>query len=287
MRSLLALSIACLAVLPFPAAAQSGAPAPAPAPVEIMILGTYHMSNPGLDLVNMRADDVTTPQRQQELAAVADAIAAWRPTRIFVEFQRPAPFTVKQYHDFTPDRLRTDPDEITQIGYRLAHMLGHREVYAFDERPADGEPDYFQFDRLQAWAEAHGQVQAITDGLGFFQNMVAEDGRAQAGHNIAELLLRQNDPARDRMGQSRGHYAYLAFGDADAQVGSEFNSYWYMRNAKMFAKIALVAQPGDRVLVLVGSGHRFWLTHFAELTPGFQPVDPRPFLTRAAAATRR
>jgi hypothetical protein len=58
-----------------------------------------------------------------------------------------------------------------------------------------------------------------------------------------------------------------------------------MRNAKMFAKIALIAEPGDRLLVLVGSGHRYWLTHFAENSPGFTSIDPRPWLQRAAGAS--
>jgi hypothetical protein len=40
-------------------------------PVEVMVLGTYHFGNPGLDLNNMKADSVLTPARQRELAAVA------------------------------------------------------------------------------------------------------------------------------------------------------------------------------------------------------------------------
>ena len=54
-----------------------------------------------------------------------------------------------------------------------------------------------------------------------------------------------------------------------------------MRNAKMFAKIGLIAKPGERVLVLVGSGHKYWLDHFAATTPGFTSVDPRAYLKKA------
>ncbi|HUR98670.1 MAG TPA: hypothetical protein VMZ26_11450, partial [Pyrinomonadaceae bacterium] len=35
---------------------------------EILILGTYHMANPGQDIFNMQADDVTSAKRQQEMA---------------------------------------------------------------------------------------------------------------------------------------------------------------------------------------------------------------------------
>jgi hypothetical protein len=35
---------------------------------EILVLGTYHMANPGHDIHNMQADDVLSPKRQQEIA---------------------------------------------------------------------------------------------------------------------------------------------------------------------------------------------------------------------------
>jgi hypothetical protein len=279
MRRALIGAVACLAAIAGPAAAQEAAPL-----VEVMILGTYHMGNPGNDLANMEADDVTRPRRQAEIAAVAEALATWRPTRVLVERQRPAPFTDDLYPAFRLEDLATDRNEVVQIGFRLARMLGHEEVYGFDEQPGEGEPEYFQFDRIHSWASAHGRGALVDETMGFFRSMVEEEGRAQADLSIAEMLMVHNDPERDRLGQSRGYYAFLALGDADDQVGAEFNSYWYMRNAKMFAKVALIAEPGDRVLVLVGSGHRYWLTHFAQIAPGFVSVDPLPLLERAAAA---
>ena len=57
---------------------------------------------------------------------------------------------------------------------------------------------------------------------------------------------------------------------------------WYLRNAKIFAKLMTVARPGDRVLIVYGSGHNYWLRHFASTTPGYRNVDPTPYLTRAA-----
>jgi hypothetical protein len=45
-----------------------------------------------------------------------------------------------------------------------------------------------------------------------------------------------------------------------------------------------VAKPGDRVLVVYGSGHNYWLRHFAMTAAGYRNVDPTPYLERAAAA---
>lgn len=253
------------------------------APVELMVLGTYHMGNPGQDQVNARADDVTRPERQRQLQAITDAIARWQPTKVLIEVQAPAPFTIARFHRFTPAELSTNPNEIWQLGFRLARQLGHPDVYGFDEQPGDGEPSYYQYDRIAAFAAANGRQQAMDEARDFFQRGATAFEQAQATRSVAELLLRYNDPDYNRQDNNRGYYYALPFGDADNQAGAEFNAFWYLRNAKMFAKIALIAQPGDRVLVLVGSGHRYWLTHFAENVPGYRSIDPRPYLQEAAA----
>lgn len=261
--------------------------APEEEPVHVMVLGTWHMDNPGRDLANMKADDVTQPQRQAELAAVAGAIARWKPTKILVEAQRPAPFTMEQYRAFTPAMLLTEHNEIYQIGFRIAKMLGHADVYGFDEQPSDGEPDYFPFGKVDAYARVNGKGPYLDDLLAYYRGRAAEEEAMQAQLSIAQLLLRHNNPSADRADHGRGYYSILAIGDAENQPGAELNAFWYMRNAKMFAKIGLMAEPGDRLLVLVGSGHNYWLRHFANETPGFVNVDPVPYLQAAAEAPAR
>jgi hypothetical protein len=51
----------------------------------ILILGTYHMANPGRDVHNMQAHDVLSATRQQEIADLIDVLKRFRPTRIAVE----------------------------------------------------------------------------------------------------------------------------------------------------------------------------------------------------------
>jgi Family of unknown function (DUF5694) len=59
------------------------------------------------------------------------------------------------------------------------------------------------------------------------------------------------------------HSILLALGNQKKQPGADLNAAWYHRNAKIFAKLTQIARPGDRVLVVFGSGHAFWLRHFA------------------------
>jgi len=247
----------------------------------IMVLGTYHFSNAGLDKANVKADDVTAPARQAELERLTTALAAWKPDKVLVEWQYPQPFTVPEYRAFKPEDLKTKTNEVIQIGFRLARKLGHAEVYGFDEQPGPGEPDYFPFGPVEAFATAHGQKAELDAVFDYFKQQADAQTKAQQTQSIPELLLTINDPTRNTAEHAKGYYGMLRFGDGEDQPGAVLNAMWYMRNAKMFAKIGLIAKPGERVLVLVGSGHKYWLEHFAATTPGFAQVDPRPYLKKA------
>jgi hypothetical protein len=274
MRGILLTLFATLAMSPAARAEE------APRPIEVMVLGSYHMDNPGLDIAKVTVDDVTTPQRQRELAALADALAAWKPTKVLVEAQRPAPFALESYPRFSPEMLKTDRNEIVQIGFRLAHQLHLPAVYGFDEQPTGDEPDYFPFDKVMSWAEAHGRKADVEAMIAFYQSRAEALVAKQKELSIAQALMLYNEPAAMAEDHRRGYLGLLSFGDGEHQPGADLNAMWYLRNLKMFAKIGLIAQPGDRVLVLVGAGHGYWLKQLASETPGFVNVDPVPVLAK-------
>ncbi len=133
------------------------AQSPTPAPIQVMILGTYHFGNPGLDLHNMKSESVLTPGRQKELDDIATRLAKFNPTKIAVEARSDRPdLSTQKFADFTPQKLTTDPDERAQIAFRLALRLGHKNVYGIDEQ--SDTIDYFPFDKVEAYAKAHGQA---------------------------------------------------------------------------------------------------------------------------------
>jgi hypothetical protein len=178
---------------------------------------------------------------------------------------------------FSPADLGKNRDERVQIAYRLAKRLGLKTVFAIDEQPSAGEPDYFPFDKVAGWAQAHGDKARVEAFIASGQSVVARIEELQRTRTIAGVLLEMNRP--ERMDTEQGlYYAALGIGDTEQQPGAELNAYWYMRNAKIFAKLITVARPGDRVLVIFGSGHNYWLRHFAKTTPGYENVDPTTYL---------
>ena len=256
-------------------------PALAAPPVEVMVLGTYHFANPGRDLNNIKVDSVLTPSRQAELARVAKAIASFRPTHVMVEMQSEAPdLAVAEFARFDDVMLAKDANEIVQIGYRIARDAGLATVNGIDEQPKPGEPDYFPFDKVQEAAAKFGQAAALEATNVPVAEAVKAFDAAQATHSVGELLTQMNTPGTPFTDMS-SYYGMLAIGDHDNQAGADLNAAWYLRNAKIFGKLMSIVKPGDRVLVVYGAGHGYWLRHFASETPGFRYVDPRPYLARA------
>ena len=62
----------------------------ASAPVQVMIVGSFHMDNPGHDVYNLKVDDMLAPRRQTEIEALARSLARFKPDRVAVEWNAEA-----------------------------------------------------------------------------------------------------------------------------------------------------------------------------------------------------
>ena len=260
---------------------QAHAAPGADAPIPVMVLGTYHMGNPGRDLHNARIDPVTTPAKQRELADLARRLARFRPTVVAVEQDSDAPDLADPgYAKFTPADLATKSNEVVQIGYRVAALTGAR-VVAIDVQEGPGEPSYFPFEPVADWAKAHPAVQTRLDAMQaeveYFTKQVERD---QASRSVTQILAAMNGPgALDQRAMHRHFYnGVIGFGDRERQPGAELAGRWFTRNAKIFAKLMQVTRPGDRVLVVYGAGHKEWLSRLASDTPGFRLEEASGYL---------
>ena len=78
-----------------------------------------------------------------------------------------------------------------------------------------------------------------------------------------------------------GWYMVMATVGRDTTYkGAEEVAKWYTRNLYIFANIARVAQPGERVLVIMGSGHGTLLRQFVDESPELDLVSAEPLLAR-------
>lgn len=253
----------------------AGAAAGAQAPVQVMVLGTYHFGNPGLDLSNAQADDVLAPRRQAELEAVADALAGFAPTRIAVEMKADAEprLAVPAYREHLAGRRAGQRNEIDQIAFRLARRLGHADVFGID---AAGS---FPFEPLQKWAEANGRGTELKASIAAVGARTHELEALQRERSIGQLLRWLNEPPRIEA-DHQWYVQALRLGQGAAQPGAELLAAWTARNLQICARLVQLAQPGDRILVVYGSGHSALLRRCVSDMPGWQLVEPGTRLPR-------
>lgn len=279
LRTLAALAALCLTVAP---GAVAQAQTSAPEPIRVMILGTYHMDNPGRDMHNARIDPMTTPEKQVELAAAIDALAQFEPTAIAIESVAPDPSTMLDagWPSFRPENLLVNSNERVQLGYRLAARVGIDRVYAIDEIDRAGQPTYFPIDPVIGWAQANGKMPEFLEGSAQVQAWIGEMEAQQSVRTVEQLLAEINAPDHPMVAQGQTfYYKLLPFGAGDDQPGAELNARWYARNVHIFARLVQVARPGDRIVVIYGAGHAYWLRQMVEMTPGFELVEPTDYLS--------
>lgn len=255
-RSVLIFALAMGSAIP--AIAQQAAAEklePPAARAQVLVLGVYHMSNPGHDIFNMKADDVLAPKRQAEIAQLIEVLKRFHPTKIAVERNAGDERIPKGYADYLAGKHELTSNEIEQIGFRLAKELGHKTVYPAD---ADGE---FPWPRVVSYAKASGrskELDAIMEEIG---GMVRAQNAYLASHTVLETLLYMN--ADDKVAQDVGFYYREAhLGEPWDWAGADLVSDWFRRNMRIYSNVVqLVDSRNERVLVIFGAGHLGWLQH--------------------------
>lgn len=222
----------------------------------VMILGTYHMGNPGLDLNNVKADDVRAPKRQKEIADFIALVKKFKPTRIAVEQTPNDAQYLKHYQEYLDGKYELAANEIDQIGFRLAKEMNHKQLYPIDWK------GNFDFDKVLASAKTNNQ-QAITDALlASGKTMTAKFDERLKTATITETLREMNDE-KTLAAMQHPYLTFVRVGAGTDFAGANLTGDWYERNLKIYANITRLADaPTERILVIVGAGHAKLLQQF-------------------------
>lgn len=242
-----------------------------PAEIDVMIVGNFHMSNPGKDLLNAKVDDVLSPERQAQIKSVNAALAKFRPTKIAAEW--PAKLASEIYTKYRAGTLKPQRNEVVQLGFRLADTMNLKTVYGID---VAGD---FPYEPVEAYAKAHGQDDILTNAHATIAKSVAAQDRIMATGTVAAALRFLNDPAE--IANDNAFYRdMLKIGGGSEQPGADLLSAWYRRNFLICANLVQMAKPGDRVVVFYGAGHAFLLRQCVKETPGFKLIEPNAYLPK-------
>ena len=233
----------------------TGAPAavePA-ARAEVLVLGVYHMANPGRDVFNMKADDVLAPKRQAEMAELVGVLKRFRPTKVAVEADVWNEDVAKRYANYVTGRHELSRNETEQVGFRLAKEMGHATVYPVD---VDGDFPYLRLVNYAKGAGRSPELEAVHAEVGA---MVKAQDEFLASHTVLETLLYMN--AEEKVAGDVGFYYRQAHvGEPGDWAGADLVADWFRRNVRIYANVAgLASSPNERILAIFGAGHLGWL----------------------------
>jgi len=260
-----------LAALLAAAAPVAAAPAAQPAkPVQVMVVGVFHFSNPGQDIGNVQVPDVTTPERQAEIARIVAGLNRFHPTAVAAEWD--AATVDERWAKYQAGSLPPSKNEVVQLGFRLGKLAGAR-VFGAD---MDGD---FPFGPVIDWTKAHGMEGFEAQAMAEIQAEVGATSERLAHGTLGAELWRMNQPAEIER-STRFYTDALRIGAGNEQPGADLNGAWATRNYRICARIIQESKPGDRVVVFFGAGHAYLLRRCFSETPGFVLVEPGRYLPR-------
>jgi hypothetical protein len=239
-------------------------------PVSVMVLGMFHWSNPNRDLHNVQVDDVLAPKRQAEIAAIAQGLSRFNPTKVAVEWHDAD--ASARYAQFLNGALPQSRNEVVQLGFRLA-KANNASLHGID---VDGD---FPYDAVADYAKTHGQQNVLAEADGLIVRQVKKEQSLIDSGTMSDLLRWLNDPANED-GENAFNRALMKVGGGNEQPGAELFAAWAKRNALICANLLQLAKPGDRIVAIFGSGHQTFLRQCVRETPGFRLVEANNYLPR-------
>ena len=102
----------------------------------IMILGSEHFENAGMNTFNYRMDDVLSSKRQLEIEQLVTQIKPFRPIKIALELDPSRDTELNaRYQAYLKGMDELGRGEGDQIGFRLAKHMEHPKLYGVDYWP--------------------------------------------------------------------------------------------------------------------------------------------------------
>lgn len=233
---------------------------------KVLVLGSYHMENPGLDAFNLQADDVTMPKRQKKIEEFVTLLASFKPTKICLEARIESQQKLNEnYQAFASGKSVLKKNEIDQIGFRLAKKLGHTEVFAIDTDAP------FDMDTVVKVAQKY-QFNSFLELLQKMPSFMQDENKKLHESTITQFYQYLNSDEYNRM--AHGFYLDMAVVGKDSNyAGADLVADWYKRNLRIYKNLrALQLKPQDRVLILYGAGHSKILQELVEDSSNLQLV---------------
>lgn len=123
---------------------------------QVLLIGTFHYANPGLDVAQLNSFSIMSEKSQKELEIMSDKIKKFGPDKIFVEWEFSKQTDLDKFYNKNTDSLfKNNKSEITQLALRTAKKLNHKKLYGMNLYTS------FRYDSLMMAMEKANQKDLI------------------------------------------------------------------------------------------------------------------------------
>ena len=252
----------------------------------VMILGTYHMANPGVNTFDIQADDVTNSKRQRELRQLVKQLARFKPTKIAIEGDTGLDAKIEMlYQDYLNGTYHPDRSEFDQICLPLAKEMGHPKLYCVDWFRGEDPP---VGDDVESFAKANNQSGLLEKAHAIGQALAQQPMKIlteiQENGSVIDMhrFLNQEDTIRAMHEINNTPPLILAqIGTEDQYIGLDGLLWSYERNLKIYVNLTRITESADeRILLIIGAGHTFLIQQFLEDSGDYIIESPLNYLKK-------
>lgn len=250
--------------------------------IEVMTLGTFHFSFRNKDVIKIDDPDqidVYDAKYQLEINDIVSRLVQFRPTHIAVEIDpKFQSRTDSIYTAFLNGKHSLSRDETEQLGFRIAKSVGIQKLYCTND-----------------WGTLPRHIEELMSGpnstekehfMNFFYNnpdtlkFYNREHIFKTDGILAEL---RNANKKENIKNNLGNYLISVFKyetETDPYFGVDFTTgWWFNRNLRIFRNIQNIpAAPGDRILVIYGSGHMNLLNPLFDASPEYNLIEVNDYL---------
>jgi hypothetical protein len=243
---------------------------------EVLLLGTFHFDNPGLDVAQFENANILSAKRQQEELEVVKRLNEWRPDKIFVEADPKGQTKLDSSLDeFKEGSFILKAGEIHQLGFRVARDLDLPSLYGVDYRESQ-----FPFDSLVKVATETKQFRFLDWINRSIDSIQKSFNAGLKTHTVQELLLAQNAETARRF-EVGAYFDFLPVGPVDNHVGSYLTAEWWRRNMVIYENILKRLDGKEkRILIIFGSAHTSLLREMMRYNDKLEIVDVSRVLSK-------
>jgi len=245
---------------------------------KILLIGTFHYDNPGLDVNRLPDFDVLNVNVQKELGLLSKKIADFHPTKFFVEYDYNRQsrldslynlYLADNYFDFVkrnfPKNRYYSENELFQLAFKAAKQEDLKRINGIDAY-AD-----FPYDSLKKVMKAANQLELL--------NLMETSFPPQTSHSLITRTLNLNSSSSRQ--KNRSWYINYANrgGKPEEFIGPYLASEWFRRNLYMYSLVQKLTESTDeKVVLLLGAGHISIIEQFIKDDDRFEIIELKDLL---------